>query len=83
MCKSNPIFFQFFQLLSLCLNVSLCADLILTIQSPFTPASGRSKWYYGISVLLPTAMAIIIIITQSSQENGTCQSCIKQYGFIY
>lgn len=39
----------------------LCADLVLTIMSPFTPAVGRAKWYYAISIILPLFMVLIII----------------------
>ena len=37
-CQSNQIFYSFFQLISLMLNLSLCVDLILTIYDPFSPA---------------------------------------------
>ena len=41
LCNTNPLFFQFFQLLSLMLNTCLCIDLVLTIKSPFSPAARR------------------------------------------
>lgn len=46
LCVSNQIFFDMFQIASLTLNLCLCIDLIMTIYSPFTPASNRLKWYY-------------------------------------
>ena len=49
LCGSNGIFFEGFQLLSLWLNVCLCADLVLTLWSPFTPAANRAKFYYLLS----------------------------------
>ena len=81
MCNSNALFFQFFQLLSLMLNVCLCAYLILTIQSPFTPAGNRAKWYYGISWFVPTFMVIVIHITKEATDLNklTCSSCISLY----
>lgn len=49
---SNDFCFQYFSLLTLCLNTCLCIDLVLTLQSPFTPAKKRMKLYLGGSLLL-------------------------------
>lgn len=49
---SNDFFFQYFSLLTLCLNSCLCIDLMLTLQSPFTPAKKRMKLYLVFSLLL-------------------------------
>ena len=70
--------FQGFQLLSLMLNICLCVDLILTIQSPFTPASSRSKFYYLASAALPLLLVLIIYGADSSQTND-CSSCTVLY----
>lgn len=62
------------------LNCCLCIDLILTIQSPFTPAGSRSKFYYGVSTIVPLVMVIIIHITrQQTETNDTCKSCLNLY----
>lgn len=60
LCNSNGIVFQGFQLLSLILNICLCADLILTIKSPFTPSSSRAKWYYITASIVPLSLLLII-----------------------
>jgi len=70
LCHSNGTMFQGFQLLSLSLNICLCCDLILTIQSPFTPATSRNKFYYLGSAVAPSILVMIIYLT--SGENGDC-----------
>ena len=62
------------------LNMCLCADLVLTIQSPFTPAANRAKWYYIISTVV-TLLTIIAIIYYDDlyDKNDTCDSCLKNY----
>jgi hypothetical protein len=59
-CQSNQIFYAFFQLISLTLNLCLCVDLILTIYDPFSPAHRRTKFYYGFS--LATSVSLVLII---------------------
>lgn len=82
LCESNGVFLQGFQLTSLMLNMCLCADLILTIQSPFTPASSRAKWYYLVSTVVPIVMVVMIICVDSSYiTNGVrdCSTCLDKY----
>jgi hypothetical protein len=81
LCSSNGIMFQGFQLLSLMLNICLCVDLILTIKSPFTPASSRSKFYYLASAALPLMLVFIIYGADSANAND-CISCIQNYPAI-
>jgi len=59
------------------LNICLCADLVLTIQSPFTPAANRAKWYYIISAVVPL-LTIIAIIYYDDLYNGSdsCDTCL-------
>lgn len=64
LCNTNPLFFQFFQLLSLMLNTCLCVDLVLTIKSPFSPAARRQQWYLALSWIVPFASVIIIHISK-------------------
>jgi hypothetical protein len=59
-CKSNQFFFVGFQMMSLFMNICLCADLILTIRNPFSPAKSRTKFYYAFS-LLATGLTLLII----------------------
>ena len=64
------------------LNMCLCADLILTIQSPFTPAHSRAKWYYLISTVIPILLVMAIInVDQSYRDNGIrdCNDCLGNY----
>ena len=53
LCWSNSMSFIFFQICSLMLNLCLCLDLILTMFSPFKPASSRVKWYLCFSCFMP------------------------------
>jgi len=54
------IFYSFFQLISLMLNLCLCVDLIITIWDPFSPAHRRTKFYYMISGA--TSFVLVMII---------------------
>ena len=47
---SNEIIVNFIQLCTLCMNLFLCIDLILTLQSPFEVASRRTFWYKILSL---------------------------------
>jgi hypothetical protein len=39
----------------------LCIDLIMTMFSPFKPASLRVKWYLMISIFIPFVFVLTII----------------------
>ena len=60
------------------LNMCLCADLVLTIQSPFTPAASRAKFYYAISTFIPLLMVIVIILVNDHNPEK-CISCLNGY----
>lgn len=83
LCNTNPLFFQFFQLLSLGLNFCLCHDLVRTIKSPFSPASRRQSWYMAVSWVAPIIMVIIIHAFKAPQNHEEqCQSCLYQYMYL-
>lgn len=77
-CQSNQIFYAFFQLISLTLNMCLCFDLIMTIYDPFSPAKRRTKWYYGCSLASSVLLVLIIFGLDTSQNNST----VTQYDCI-
>ena len=82
LCDSNSLFFQLFQIISLLLNICLCYDLIKTIQSPFTPAASRAKFYYIFSIIVPLLiMALIIFINllNTLGETNGCTFCLDKY----
>ena len=63
------------------LNMCLCADLILTIQSPFTPARNRSKWYYMISAAVPIITILFVIFVDKQVDDGDgdhCDTCLTR-----
>ena len=70
LCISNGLTFQTLQILSLFLNICLCADLILTIWSPFTPASSRVKYYLLGGISLPLIMIIQTIVVKKNEGDG-------------
>ena len=70
-CQSNSIFYAFFQLISLMLNLCLCIDLILTIYDPFSPAGRRLKWYYLFSVTASVCLVMIIFGLDRNGDNKT------------
>ena len=45
---------QFFELVSLSLNLMLCLDIVFTMRNPFYPHDRRMKFYLPISVLFAT-----------------------------
>lgn len=57
---SQEILFQYLQLVSLILNLTLCRDLIQTLQNPFEPTRFRVQFYIIISILLPTILLAAI-----------------------
>jgi len=61
---SNEIINNFFQLVSLSLNLFLCIDLILTLQSPFEVARRRMTYYSVLSFVLPAAFTLQIWYNQ-------------------
>ena len=61
---SNEIINNFFQLVSLSLNLCLCIDLILTLQSPFEVARRRMTYYTVLSIVLPAAFTLQIWYNQ-------------------
>jgi hypothetical protein len=87
LCNSNGVFFQSFQLLSLSLNICLCVDLILTLWSPFTPASNRAKFYYMGSVAATLVMMIYIGISNAIYAHNAgskhCYDCLDHYDSSY
>ena len=71
-------------MLSLCLNMCLCYDLVQTMWSPFTPASSRSKFYYMFSGLGALLTVVIIAIGNKNVANrynlkDSCDSCLFEY----
>lgn len=84
LCKSNAIFFQGLQLLSLCLNSCLCLDLILTLWSPFTPAANRAKYYYIVCLALTGLMmayltAVTFLSSDGTVAHSECRDCLDQH----
>lgn len=63
------------------LNFFLCFDLVKTIQSPFTPAGSRTKFYYMASFSVPFVMILIIHIinTIKNSDKEACTPCITQF----
>ena len=72
LCWSNSNFFLFFQTFSLLLNLFLCIDLIMTMFSPFKPASLRVKWYLMFSICTPLIFVIAVLIFQDTGNNTNC-----------
>jgi len=60
------------------LNICLCFDLILTIQSPFTPAASRNKFYYLSSAAIPILLVLVILAVNSNNQQD-CNNCLSQY----
>jgi hypothetical protein len=60
------------------LNICLCFDLILTIQSPFTPAASRNKFYYLSSAAIPILLVLVILAVNSNNQED-CNNCLSQY----
>lgn len=74
-------------MLSLCLNMCLCYDLVQTMWSPFTPASSRSKFYYIFSFSGAILTVIIIALGNAKFANtnnlkDSCDSCLFEYAQI-
>jgi len=63
--------------MSLLLNICLCLDLIMTMYSPFKPASSRVKWYLLVSLLTPVLLVMTIALAHS--KPGSRDTCIDTY----
>jgi hypothetical protein len=74
LCWSNSLFFLFFQSFSLLLNLCLCIDLIMTMYSPFKPASQRVKWYMFFSFFVPFIFIGFILFNNDLNNN-----CINDF----
>ena len=78
----NQLFgYQFFQVMSLGMNIWLWIDLILTLQKPFYPAKRRFKFYIMFSLGLAAIMTLISIegaketcLTPTSAASSTLQN---------
>ena len=75
LCWSNSLFFLFFQTFSLLLNLCLCIDLIMTMFSPFKPASTRVKWYLLFSFVFP----LIFVSALFFNRNASDSDCINGF----
>ena len=73
LCQSNQIFYSFFQLISLMLNLCLCIDLILTIYDPFSPAYRRTAKYYFGSITA-SFILVMVIFGMDAHINGDTDS---------
>jgi hypothetical protein len=69
---SNGVFFQYFSLLTLFLNMCLCIDLMLTLKNPFEPAKKRMKYYLIGSALIcfPLSFCTFASIDSLNQPSG-------------
>lgn len=56
---------QFFEFVSLALNLFLCLDIVLTMRNPFYPHSRRMKFYLFFSIIL-SAMAFYMSLKRYS-----------------
>lgn len=52
--------FEFFQTMSLLLNMCLCLDLILTLMNPFYPSKRRLKYYLFFAVVVDFIIIVVI-----------------------
>lgn len=68
-CMGNMIFYSYFQLISLTLNLCLCVDLILTIYDPFSPAYRRTKFYYIFCGTASFLLVMVIFGIGAKQDN--------------
>jgi hypothetical protein len=64
------MFFEVAQVVSVSMNICLCVDVVLQIQSPFKPASKRAKMYY----IFTAAMALwsTIFYFYVNHSTGEC-----------
>jgi hypothetical protein len=59
---------QFFQLMSLCLNLCLCIDLVLTLWSPFDVAKSRLIYYEIVSIIFSFVLMMMIWFKQDRER---------------
>ena len=80
LCQSNSMFYSFFQLVSLTLNLCLCIDLIMTIYDPFSPAYRRTNLYYMFSITSSVVLVLIIFAIGQKQtdDNNIEYDCLDQ-----
>jgi len=57
--SSNIVLFQLFIFASLGLNISLCAELLLTMRDPFYPAGRRMKFYVIFAIFFATVIPFL------------------------
>ena len=79
LCESNSMFYSFFQLVSLTLNLCLCIDLIMTIYDPFSPAYRRTNLYYLFSITSSIVLVLVIYAIGAGQarENDVPYDCLE------
>ena len=53
---TNIQWFEFFQMVAICMNIAMCVDLYFSYKNPFYPGSRRMKFY-----LIGTALCVVII----------------------
>ena len=51
LAQANFNILQFFELVSLALNLLLCLDIVFTMRNPFYPHDRRMKFYLPMAVL--------------------------------
>ena len=56
--RSSLAIFKCLFISSFILNAFLCVDLYLTVKSPFTPASSRTKFYYIVAFSLGSSISL-------------------------
>lgn len=62
MCQSQEIIQQYFQIVSIFLNMCFCHDLIKTLENPFEVARTRTIRYFIFSFTWPALITFLIWI---------------------
>lgn len=60
---TNQLMFEYFQMVSLVLNMCLCDDLIQTLKNPFEVGRSRVWKYITVSALVPLMVVSTIWMT--------------------
>jgi len=69
LCQLNQVLgYQFFQIMSLGMNLCLCVDLMLTLRQPFYPAKRRLKFY----LLFSFCLALTMVGVSAHKAGQTC-----------